>query len=90
MEENVKVRASAAKRGVLAGERLLGRSPTRVSVTDGGLVARILALYNAAVDQYGDQFGERERRHAADNGDWVVDDRHALDIGQDAIRLWWD
>lgn len=64
---------------------------------------RLFAIYNAQVDQYGEEFGGEEppgHEMTADEaaaigapdaaGEWVADDLRIADHGQSHLRFWWD
>ena len=94
-------------------ERLYAAGAVRVTVSVDGssLVAEVpasarealFAIYNAQVDEYGEEFGGEEppgHEMTADEaaaigapeavGEWVVDDLHITDRGQSHLHFWWD
>ena len=65
--------------------------------------ARVISIYNAQVDEFGEEFGGEETPghemsreeaiaigHPEAEGEWVVDDLHITDTGQSTISFWWD
>lgn len=94
-------------------EALYGAGALRVEVVEYSLVvtlpaegearARVIAMYNAEVDRFGEEFGGEELAghemtaeeaaaigHPEAVGEWVVDDLHITDRGQQTITFWWD
>lgn len=70
---------------------------------DPGARARLFAIYNAEVDEFDEGFGGEEsaghamshdeamaQGHPELEGEWVVDDLHAVDTGQTKLSFWWD
>lgn len=65
--------------------------------------ARVIAIYNREVDEFGEEFGGEEGPghemtraeaeaigHPEAEGEWVGEDLHISDTGQTRIRFWWD
>lgn len=65
--------------------------------------ARLFAIYNGQVDEFGEEFGGEETAghemteaeaiaigHPEAAGEWVVDDLHVTDTGQATLTFWWD
>lgn len=65
--------------------------------------SRLFAMYNAEVDRFGEEFGGEEtaghemtREEAVSigvpdaEGEWVVDDLHVTENGQQTLSFWWD
>jgi hypothetical protein len=81
---------------LLDGDTLVATLPH-----DPAARARLFAIYNAEVDELGEEFGgeapaghemtaEEAAEVGAEVGEWVVDDFHARDAGQEHLRFWWD
>lgn len=90
-----------------AGATLVEIHDTTVMVatlpSDPEARARVIAIYNAQVDEFGEEFGGEETPghemtreeaiaigHPEAEGEWVGDDLHITDTGQSTISFWWD
>lgn len=71
--------------------------------TDAAARARIIGIYNREIDEFGEEFGGEDTQgheiardeaiamgHPEAEGEWVVEDFHIVDTGQEKIRFWWD
>lgn len=65
--------------------------------------ARVIAIYNREVDHFGEEFGGEDTPgheitrdeaiamgHPEAEGEWMTEDLHVTDTGQETITFWWD